>query len=141
MIFVAGFKQFCSKANSNVNMVNFWHENSCGRTRFPTFFLVLTLTFMYFENFPCVKFSCLSLLAGSIYPTSSHDILLSILDFRLSLRKENVIFCRKIDIKRFGSLMCLILARFCIPAGLHSLSREASSQGQVTWHVLLIHEF
>ena len=31
-------------------MANFWRENGCGRLS--TFFLVLTLTFMYFENFP-----------------------------------------------------------------------------------------
>ena len=36
--------------------------------------------------------------SGSRYPSSMHDILLFILDFRLSLRNKYVIFHRKIDI-------------------------------------------
>lgn len=30
------------------NMAKFWRENGCGRTRFPTFFPIFTLTFIFF---------------------------------------------------------------------------------------------
>ena len=65
MIFVAVFKQIMQRSKRKrivdirYYMANFWRENLFGRTSFTTLFLVLTLTLMYFKNFPCVGLSCL----------------------------------------------------------------------------------
>ena len=46
----------------------------------------------------CYLAADVSMFSGSRYPSSMHDILLFILDFRLSLQNKYVIFRRKIDI-------------------------------------------